>query len=83
MCSDEESRNTQAGLILYITRAGRGWAILELALGFLNHSQTRLIKFNPVPLGAGRVPEKIRPIAIPKAGCCIHIPLILLFDSIF
>ena len=28
-------------------------------------SQTRLINFNPIPLGAGRVPEKTRPVAIP------------------
>ena len=28
-------------------------------------SQTRLINLNSVPLGAGRVPEKTRPVAIP------------------
>ena len=39
---------------------------------FPNLSQTHLIKFNPIPLGAGRVPEKTRPIAIPTLDvmCC-------------
>ena len=37
---------------------GAGWGSTrtrpELAPSFLNHSQTCLIKFNPIPLGAGR-----------------------------
>ena len=38
----------------------------ELVPGFKKNSQIHLLKLNPVLLGAGRVPEKTRPIAIPK-----------------
>ena len=44
----------------------RDGAIPEPAPSFKKNSQTRLLKLNPVPLGAGRVPKKTHPIAIPN-----------------
>ena len=53
-----------------INWGGAGWGNTRTRPGFFkqfpNPSQTHLLKFNPVPLGAGRVPEKTRPIAIPN-----------------
>ena len=47
---------------------GAGWGNTRTHPGFFkqfpNPSQTCLFKFNPVPLGVGRVPEKTCPIAI-------------------
>ena len=43
---------------------------------FKKKSQTRLLKLNPVPLGAEWVPEKNCPIVIPR-----HDPNILYFNK--
>ena len=45
---------------------GQNGAILKLIPGLKKNSQTHLLKLNPISLGTGWVPEKTRPIVIPK-----------------
>ena len=57
-------------MILYVN--GAGWGNTRTCPGLKKKIpyplKTRLLNFKSVPLGAGRVPEKTRPVAIPSLG---------------